>query len=94
MELATEEEIQELEERSHEAQKNSEMKLEQEKNEPVIVNDNELTLEHQATMQKTKIDAPKLGRNEIVKITNGKEIKELKYKKAKSLIETEGWKIV
>jgi preprotein translocase subunit SecA len=37
---------------------------------------------------------PKLGRNDFVKITNGKETKELKYKKAKPLIEDNGWKII
>jgi preprotein translocase subunit SecA len=41
-----------------------------------------------------KTDEPKLRRNEVVKITNGKETKELKYKKAKSLIETGEWRIV
>ena len=39
-------------------------------------------------------DEPKYGRNEIVKITNGQETKELKYKKALSLIESGEWKIV
>ena len=39
-------------------------------------------------------EEPKHGRNEIVKITNGHEIKDIKYKKAKSLIETGEWKIV
>ena len=37
---------------------------------------------------------PKIGRNDFVKITNGKETKELKYKKAQSLIETGEWKII
>ena len=37
---------------------------------------------------------PKLGRNELVKISNGKETKELKYKKAKSMIESGIWRIV
>lgn len=36
----------------------------------------------------------KIGRNEIVKITNGKETKELKYKKAERLIEQGEWKLV
>ena len=40
------------------------------------------------------MDEPKLKRNEIVKITNGKEIKELKYKKADPLIETGEWRIL
>jgi preprotein translocase subunit SecA len=30
-------------------------------------------------------DEPKYGRNEIVRVTNGQETKELKYKKAKSI---------
>ena len=37
---------------------------------------------------------PKLGRNELVKISNGKETKQLKYKKAKSMIESGLWRIV
>ena len=36
----------------------------------------------------------KFGRNEIIKITNGHETKEIKYKKAKLLIESGEWKIV
>ena len=39
-------------------------------------------------------DEPKYGRNEVVKITNGQETKELKYKKALSLIESGEWKII
>ena len=35
----------------------------------------------------------KFGRNEIVMITNGKETKDLKYKKAKPLIDSGEWKI-
>ena len=35
----------------------------------------------------------KFGRNEIVMITNGKETKDLKYKKAKPLIESGEWEI-
>ena len=37
---------------------------------------------------------PKLGRNDLVKISNGQETKELKYKKAKPLIETGEWTII
>lgn len=36
----------------------------------------------------------KMGRNELVKITNGKETKEMKYKKAESLIAGGGWTLV
>ena len=35
----------------------------------------------------------KFGRNEIVMITNGKETKDLKYKKAKPLIDSGDWEI-
>jgi len=36
----------------------------------------------------------KIGRNEIVRVSNGKEVKEMKYKKAEALIQTGEWKIV
>jgi preprotein translocase subunit SecA len=39
-------------------------------------------------------EEPKLGRNDLVNITNGKETKNLKYKKAKPLIESGEWKII
>jgi preprotein translocase subunit SecA len=38
--------------------------------------------------------APKVNRNELVKISNGKETKEIKFKKAKSLLDTGLWHIV
>ena len=41
-----------------------------------------------------KRETPKFGRNEIVKVTNGQETKEMKFKKAESLIKDEGWWIV
>ena len=39
-------------------------------------------------------DEPKLGRNQVVKVSNGDETKEIKYKKAKPLIESGEWKII
>ena len=39
------------------------------------------------------ISSEKIGRNELVKITNGQETKEMKDKKAKRLIETGEWRI-
>ena len=41
-----------------------------------------------------KREEPKLGRNDFVKITNGEETKEIKFKKAKPLIESGEWKII
>ncbi|OGG85454.1 preprotein translocase subunit SecA [Candidatus Kaiserbacteria bacterium RIFOXYB1_FULL_46_14] len=35
-----------------------------------------------------------IGRNEMVKITNGTEIKEMKYKKAEALLQSGEWKLV
>jgi preprotein translocase subunit SecA len=37
---------------------------------------------------------PKIGRNETVKIRRGEETREMKYKKAESLIQQEGWELV
>ena len=39
-------------------------------------------------------EEPKFGRNEVIKITNGIDTKEMKYKKAKLLIETGEWKVI
>jgi preprotein translocase subunit SecA len=41
-----------------------------------------------------KREEPKIGRNDFVKITNGEETKEIKFKKAKPLIDSGEWKIV
>ena len=68
--------------------------LQQEKLEPVIGNDNNSDSRKPETVETVKKDIPKFGRNEMVKITDGKNTKELKYKKAQPLIENEGWKII
>jgi preprotein translocase subunit SecA len=39
-------------------------------------------------------DETKIGRNELIKITNGQETKEMKYKKAMPLIDSGEWKII
>ena len=94
IELASEEEIQELEARSREAQKNREMKLQQEQIAPVIGNNQNVEPDQFVKVETIQTNEPKLKRNEIVKITNGKETKDLKYKKAKPLLETGEWRIV
>jgi preprotein translocase subunit SecA len=50
--------------------------------------------EEKQSPQTVTRDEPKYGRNEIVRVTNGQETKELKYKKAQSMIESGEWKIV
>ena len=39
-------------------------------------------------------DETKIGRNEVIQITNGQETKEMKYKKAMPLIDSGEWKII
>ena len=69
-----------------------------EKPEPIFTNSGEdvqTSLQNQESSTPPLIrDEPKLGRNEIIKISNGTETKEIKYKKAKPLIETGEWKII
>ena len=48
----------------------------------------------QKNITSVKRDEPKIGRNDFVKISNGTETKEVKYKKAKPLIESGNWNIV
>ena len=59
--------------------------------------DDELNTQENSYKENTetiKRDEPKLGRNDLVKITNGQETQELKYKKAKPMIESGEWRIV
>ncbi len=69
-----------------------------EKPEPIFTNSGEdvhTPVQNQESSTPPLIrDEPKLGRNEIIKISNGTETKEIKYKKAKPLIETGEWKII
>ena len=51
--------------------------------------------EHEkSSITQIKREEPKFGRNDIVKITNGSETREMKYKKAAPMIETGEWKII
>ena len=66
-----------------------EMKLEK-SDSPVI--DNQYKKENQSA-EKAPLRGQKFGRNQIVKITNGREKVEMKYKKAQPLIESGEWRI-
>ena len=94
LELASEEEINELEARSLEAQKNKEMRLEQDQPDLTIGAEGARTSQQDIQLQPIKTEEPKVGRNDLVKITNGTDTKELKFKKAKPLIETGEWRII
>ena len=63
-------------------------------NEDLQTNQSTANTEEKKDPKTVTRDEPKYGRNEIVKITNGQETKELKYKKAQSLIESSEWKII
>ena len=76
-------------------EKNKEMTLEKE----IAPNfaSNEPNTQENLVQKSSKIlqrETPKIGRNELVKITKGDETKEMKYKKAKLLIENDGWTII
>ena len=76
LELASEEELRELEERSHEAQKNREIKLQQEKFDPVIGNENNKNSGQPAPAEPIKRSEPKLGRNDPCHCRSGKKFKQ------------------
>ena len=63
-------------------------------NEDLQTNQSTTSTEEKQDPKTVTRDEPKYGRNEIVRITNGQETKELKYKKALSLIESGEWKII
>ena len=76
LELASEEELRELEERSHEVQKNREIKLQQEKFDPVIGNENNKNSGQPAPAEPIKRSEPKLGRNDPCHCGSGKKFKQ------------------
>ncbi|MDB2535364.1 preprotein translocase subunit SecA, partial [Gammaproteobacteria bacterium] len=55
------------------------------------IEDNKDQLSSPSTIKRNE---PKLGRNDLVRITNGKETLEMKYKKAKLLIDSGDWNIL
>ena len=94
LELASEEEIQELENRSREAQQIRELEMQHKQIEPLVANDTKKSTNQPDQIETIRTDGSKIGRNEIVKITDGKDIQELKYKKAKPLIDSGKWKFI
>ena len=76
-------------------EKNKEITLEKEIA-PNFVSNEPNTQENlvQKSSKNLQRETLKIGRNELVKITKGDETKEMKYKKAKLLIENDGWTII
>jgi preprotein translocase subunit SecA len=71
--------------------KDQEMVLNKEQASPMV---GEKPNSNEKNIASVKRNEPKIGRNDFVKITNGTETKEVKYKKAKPLIESGKWNIV
>ena len=88
IQIATKEEIEKIEK---ENLKNAEKNLELKKNEDQSPINQSSEVNNKGEQV---IASEKIGRNELVKITNGNETKEMKYKKAKPLIENGSWKII
>jgi preprotein translocase subunit SecA len=75
-------------------QKNENLVMEKEDPSSNIIENNQPPEEIQQSPQTVTRDEPKLGRNELVKISNGHETKEIKYKKAKPLLDSNEWTII
>jgi preprotein translocase subunit SecA len=76
LELASEEEIKELEERSREAQNNREIQLQKEQLKPVIGNNQDSESSKSLSTQPVKRKEPKLGRNDPCNCGSGKKFKQ------------------
>ncbi len=66
----------------------------QKDNSPSLINETSNQPEPVEDIKTITRNEPKIGRNDIVKISNGTETKEIKFKKAKSLIDSGDWKII
>ena len=88
LQISTESELESINKQNS----SQELKLEKEE-----INSDIFQNEKQATpIVKTNTVArnePKLGRNDLVKITNGQDTQEMKYKKAKPMIESGEWRL-
>ena len=89
LQISTESEL----ERLNNQDSSQEMKMEKEEiNSDIFQNEKQPTPELK-TNTVTRSE-PKLGRNDLVKITNGQETQEMKYKKAKPMIESGKWRLI
>ena len=89
LQISTESEL----ERLNKQDSSQEMKMEKEEiNSDIFQNEKQPTPELK-TNTVTRSE-PKLGRNDLVKITNGQETQEMKYKKAKPMIESGNWRLI
>ena len=88
LQISTESELESINKQNS----SQELKLEKEE-----INSDIFQNEKQATpIVKTNTvtrNEPKLGRNDLVKITNGQDTQEMKYKKAKPMIESGEWRL-
>ena len=66
----------------------------QKDNSPSLINETVNEPELVEDIKTITRNEPKVGRNDIVKISNGKETKEIKFKKAQPLIDSGDWKII
>ena len=66
----------------------------QKDNSPSVINETANEPQPVEDIKTITRNEPKVGRNDIVKISNGKETKEIKFKKAQPLINTGDWKII
>ena len=76
LELASEEELQELEERSIEAQKNKDLQLKKDQPESIIGSNNTLGEQNQTPSSQIKRTEPKVGRNDPCHCGSGKKFKQ------------------
>ena len=89
LQISTESEL----ERLNNQDSSQEMKMEKEEiNSDIFQNEKQPTPKLK-TNTVTRSE-PKLGRNDLVKITNGQETQEMKYKKAKPMIESGNWRLI
>jgi len=88
LQISTESELESINKQNS----SQELKLEKEEiNSDIFQNEKQATpIVKTSTVTRNE---PKLGRNDLVKITNGQDTQEMKYKKAKPMIESGEWRL-